>query len=311
MRIDQLRYLTEIAKSHSMHATSTKMHISPQALSASIKAMENEIGLALLERSFQGTELTPLGEEISAVSEAFLEKLDAILAAHRNPAEKETAFFDFNFFPYDEMDNFAPKLITDLLYKNFDLPIRTVERSEEEIKAALADGSTQVALAFVYKLNNQTLLDRYAGYELRPLCSMRYCCRASSSSPLNQYMSVSLKTVFKYPLLHFTPRSGQEFIEFIQALSGGAVTKQVRLLRHQEVYKEKLINNHGVSLVVDVPYKDKSNIEHIHGTVEIPIKENLQRELCLISLKDTVFNEQTEKFIKILSDHIAYIIREN
>lgn len=310
MRIDQLRYLTEIAKSHSMHATSTKMHISPQALSASIKAMENEIGLALLERSFQGTELTPLGEEISAASEAFIEKLDAILAAHRNPAEKEQAFFDFSFFPYDEMDNFAPKLITDLLYKNFDLPIRTIERSEDEIKAALDDGDSEIALAFVYKLNNKIILNHYADYTCKPLCSMRYCCRASSSSPLNQYMSVSLKNVFKYPLLHFTPRSGQGFLELIQALSGSDSACQIRLLKHQEVYKEKLINNHGVSLVVDVPYKDKSNIEHIHGTVEIPIKENLQRELCLVSKKDAVFGEQTQEFIKILSNHIAYIIRE-
>lgn len=83
-----------------MHATQYKMHISPQALSASIKAMENEIGLALLERSFQGTELTPLGEEISAASEAFIEKLDRILAAHRNTSEQEQTNFVFNFFPY-------------------------------------------------------------------------------------------------------------------------------------------------------------------------------------------------------------------
>lgn len=62
---------------------------------------------------------------------------------------------------------------------------------------------------------------------------------------------------------------------------------------------------------MDVPYKDKSNVEHIHGTVEIPIKENLQRQLCLISKKGTVFSEQTEKFIKILSDHLAYTIRES
>ena len=311
MRIDQLRYLSEIAKSHSMHATSTKMHISPQALSASIKAMENEIGLALLERSFQGTELTPLGEEISAASEAFIEKLDRILAAHRNTSEQEQTNFVFNFFPYDEMDNFAPKLITDLLYKNFDMPIRTLERSAEDIKAALTDGSIEVALAFVYKLNNKTLLDPYSDFDCQPLCTMRYCCRASRSSPLNQYMSVSLKNVLKYPLLHFTPRSGKEFVDFIQALSDGAATGQVRVLRHQEVYKEKLINNHGVSLIVDVPYKDKSNVEHIHGTVEIPIKENLQRQLCLISKKGTVFSEQTEKFIKILSDHLAYTIRES
>ena len=311
MRIDQLRYLTEIAQSHSMHATSNKMHISPQALSASIKAMENEIGLELLERSFQGTELTPLGEEISEIAQDFLAKLDTILSAYRNPDLKEQTYFNFHFFPYDEMDSFAPKLITDLLKKNFDLPIRTVELSEEEIKTALDDGSLEVALAYVYTLNNRLILNPYSDYECHPLCTMRYCCRASSNSPLNQYMSISLKTALKYPLLHFTPRSGKEFIAFIDALPHNPGACQIRILKHQEVYKEKLINNHGISLVADVPYKDKSNVEHIHGTIEIPIKENLQRKLCLISNKDAVFSDNTKKFIKILKDHIAYMLYEN
>lgn len=311
MRLDQLRYLTEISKSHSMHATSAKMHISPQALSASIKAMENEIGLALLERSFQGTVLTPLGEEISAVSEEFIQKIDMILATYHDPVKREQDFFEFYFFPYDEMDNFAPKLITDLLYNNMDFPTHTIERSEEEIKSALDKGEVEVALAYIYKLNNKVILNKYADYDALPLCSMRYCCRASSGSLLNQYMSVSLKTVFKCLVLHFTQRGGKEFLDFIQALADKNQASNVCILKHYEIYKEKLIHNHGISLIVDIPYKDKSYLEPIHGTVEIPIKENLQRELCLISKKDVIFSEKTQKFIKILSDHIAYIICKN
>ena len=93
----------------------------------------------------------------------------------------------------------------------------------------------------------------------------------------------------------------------------GVVNCGVPLLAEENIegYKEKLINNHGISLVADVPYKDKSNVEHIHGTIEIPIKENLQRKLCLISKKDAVFSDNTKKFIKILKDHIAYMLYEN
>lgn len=118
--------------------------------------------------------------------------------------------------------------------------------AQRKKQGGLTDGSIEVALAFVYKLNNKTLLDPYSDFDCKPLCTMRYCCRASRSSPLNQYMSVSLKNVLKYPLLHFTPRSGKEFVDFIQALSGGAATGQVRVLRHQEVYKEKLIKQSTV-----------------------------------------------------------------
>ena len=61
MRIEQLQYLIEIDKSHSMNATSMKMNITPQALSASVKALENELGVKVMDKSFQGTTLTPLG----------------------------------------------------------------------------------------------------------------------------------------------------------------------------------------------------------------------------------------------------------
>jgi len=309
MRIDQLRYLIEIAKSHSMHATSIKMHISPQALSATIKALERELDLELLQRSFQGTELTTVGEEISKISEEFLQKLDAVVHTYHNLQLQHQEYFDFYFSPNDEMDNFVPKLVTDLIYKNFDLPLRTAELSEEELKIALEENRLEVVVAFIYKLNDTVIINPYPEYAYKPLCSMRYCCRVSKNSPLNQHMSLSLKTVLKNPLLHFSPRTGENFLTFIKALSEDNC--HVQILKHHEIYKEKLINNHGVSLVVDIPYKDKSNIEYIPGTVDIPIKENLQRELCLIYKPNTVFSERSQQFIKILTDHIAYTIYKN
>lgn len=312
MRIDQLRYLTEIAKSHSMHATSTKMHISPQALSASIKALENEIGMPVLERSFQGTDLTPLGLEISQIAEEFIVKLDVVFKSYLGQQECEPNYYDFYQIPYDEMDNFAPKLVTDLLHKNFDLPLRSVRRSKEEILQDLDNGKLEIALAYIYKLNGQPIFDEYQKYDCQTLCSMKYCCRVSSRSSLNRYMSVSLNTIYKYTLLRLTDGESDMFEELLRAIAPDQKRQcEIQTLYHQEVYREKLISNHGVSLVPDIPYKDKNNIEPIHGTVEIPIKENLQRELCYIHRKDIELSERSQKFIQILSDHIAYIIREN
>ena len=309
MRIDQLRYLIEIAKSHSMQATSVKMHISPQALSAAIKTLEKELDFELLQRSFQGTELTAIGEEISNISEEFLQKFDAVVHAYHNRQLQNQEYFNFYISPNDEMDNFIPKLVTDLIYKNFELPLRTAELSEEELKIALAEDRFEMILAYVYKLNDAIIFNPYAEYAHTSLCSMRYSCRVSKNSSLSQYMSLSLKTVFKNPLLHFSSRSGGNYLAFINALTQNNYS--VQILKHHEIYKEKLINNHGISLVADIPYKDKSNIEYIPGTVEIPIKENLHRELCMIYKQDTVFSEKTQQFVKILTDYIAYTIHKN
>ncbi len=211
MRIDQLRYLTEIAKSHSMQATSARMHISPQALSAAIKALEKELDCELLQRSFQGTELTAIGEEISNISEEFIKNFDAVIYAYHNRQLQNQEQFNFYVSPNDEMDNFIPKLVTDLMYKNYDFPLKTAELSEEEMKIALAEDRFEMILAYVYKLNDSVIFNPYAEYAYTPLCSMRYSCRVSKNSPLSQHMSLSLKTVFKNPLIHFSSRGGGSY----------------------------------------------------------------------------------------------------
>ena len=63
MRMDQLEYLIEISKNRSLNAAAKKLHISQQALSTSIKTLEDELGFKVLYRSYQGVALTPKGAQ--------------------------------------------------------------------------------------------------------------------------------------------------------------------------------------------------------------------------------------------------------
>ena len=54
MRTEYLNYLVEISKHKSMNLASQKLHISPQALSAAIKGLENELQIKLLDRTTTG-----------------------------------------------------------------------------------------------------------------------------------------------------------------------------------------------------------------------------------------------------------------
>ena len=56
MNIDQLRYFADLAKTNSITNTAKRMFISQQALSESIKRLENEVGCTLVNRSKTGVE---------------------------------------------------------------------------------------------------------------------------------------------------------------------------------------------------------------------------------------------------------------
>ena len=63
MNINQLKYVLEIAASSSMREASTKLYISQPALSASIRELEEELGILIFERTNKGISLTDEGRE--------------------------------------------------------------------------------------------------------------------------------------------------------------------------------------------------------------------------------------------------------
>lgn len=63
MNITQLKYVLEIAGSSSMREAAAKLYITQPALSASIRELEEELGILIFERTNKGVSLTGAGRE--------------------------------------------------------------------------------------------------------------------------------------------------------------------------------------------------------------------------------------------------------
>lgn len=72
MRIEQLQYLTEISRTHSFRAAAEILFVTQPALSESIKKLEKELGVVLLERTPNGVYPTAVGLEIVEISQRIL-----------------------------------------------------------------------------------------------------------------------------------------------------------------------------------------------------------------------------------------------
>lgn len=72
MQVKQFEYVREIARSGSITQVADKLYISRQALSESVRLLEQELGFAIFQRSNKGVIPTPEGE-------IFLKDLDTIL----------------------------------------------------------------------------------------------------------------------------------------------------------------------------------------------------------------------------------------
>ena len=81
MKTEQLIYLEDISKTHSISQTAQRFFISQQALSFSLTKLEEEFGVKFLERTNRGAELTQAGL-------LFLEKSRSILQTYHELKEE-------------------------------------------------------------------------------------------------------------------------------------------------------------------------------------------------------------------------------
>jgi DNA-binding transcriptional LysR family regulator len=78
MELYQLRSFVAVAKMGHLTRAAEKLHLSQPAISAQIKALENEFELALFERAYSGMTLTPAGERLLTDVERVLDAAQAL-----------------------------------------------------------------------------------------------------------------------------------------------------------------------------------------------------------------------------------------
>lgn len=78
MKIEQIRYVMEVAKCRSINKAAKNLFISQPTLTNSIRALEHMLGIIIFERTATGTTLTVEGIEFVQVAEKLLDQVEAI-----------------------------------------------------------------------------------------------------------------------------------------------------------------------------------------------------------------------------------------
>ena len=82
MNFDQLWYFTEVYRTKSLTEASENLHISRQALSGSIKNLEDELGIDVFKRTTKGVQVTEDGEKVYQSVKKILDECEYLKTLH-------------------------------------------------------------------------------------------------------------------------------------------------------------------------------------------------------------------------------------
>ena len=88
MNLRDLQYIIAVAETHHFGKAAERCFVSQPTLSGQIKKLEEELGVAIFERTNRSVEITPIGEEIVTHARQMMEQADAMVQlaqAHQDP----------------------------------------------------------------------------------------------------------------------------------------------------------------------------------------------------------------------------------
>lgn len=161
MNLRQLQYFVAVAEEQHFGRAAERLHISQPPLSQQIKALEEDLGLPLLNRTTRRVSLTPAGEALLGRARALLEDLElarreAVLI-HRGEAGRAVMSFVGS-----ATYAFLPRLVREVrrALPEVELVIESERLSPEQEESLLAGRTDLAVLSMVAESRPSPLLER-------------------------------------------------------------------------------------------------------------------------------------------------------
>lgn len=310
MRIEQLKYLIEISKCKSMSVASENLHLTPQALSISIKNLEEELGVQLLERTNKGASLTQKGWLLTKLTEEFLNKVN-LLVKEQSPNDHSVNFVgEYNICTtFGGANAFLPNLIVHFLKEFPDMHLSIHTAPYYEVYDLVSKCAFPYSFFEQYVINGTAKIPLKKPLEFHPLFRYHISCQIPTKFPASKYDTISLEQMMNYPYIEYSSNDNTP-PSILPLLKQYGTPKKIFSVDSSSIVKTMLSSGLGISMNITMPFQD-TNRFHLKNVKSIPIKDNLEIYFGYITSSNNILSNLDEEFLSYINDNLQRILTEN
>jgi DNA-binding transcriptional LysR family regulator len=282
MNLNQLKYFVAVAEQHSFTKAATQYYISQTAITQQVRALEDSIGLALIDRNKRPIALTPAGEVFLREAKAILLRTEIAISRTKDASAGVVGSIRIGYTKGYERSELSNKLR--LFHREFPGILLTCFRCDTDMLASgLINGDYDVIFTW-----DSTNLRQNPQVEFCLIEHARLVVALYATHPLAQQASLRRSALRDETILYMTPSSsGNSFGDayYMQLYQQAGYQPNI-LLRTNDIESVLMMvaAEEGIS-ILPAYYTDKlSNAENL---VFVPLDgEGETEEIIIVWRKD-------------------------
>lgn len=298
MKLQQLRYVVKVAECGSITEASRRLFVSQPSVTASIRDLENEMGVHIFERTNKGVIVSEEGETFLGYARQVLDQADLLEGKYKGTSE-QVPHFSVSCQHYSFAVNAFVDVIREFDAARYDFTLR--EEQTHEIIEDVAHMKSELGILYLSEHNREVIERMLAANEL--VFEGLFCATphvfVCSDHPLAGRSSVTLGDLEDYPFLSYEQGSYNSFYYSEELTSTFERRKNIRVRDRATLFNLAMGLN-GYTVCSGVISHELNG----PGIISIPLDVDEYMEIGIITRKNTTLTHYGQAYIEAIRQHI-------
>ena len=298
MKLQQLRYVVKVAECGNITEASRRLFVSQPSVTASIRDLENEMGVHIFERTNKGVIVSEEGETFLGYARQVLDQADLLEGKYKGTSE-QVPHFSVSCQHYSFAVNAFVDVIREFDAARYDFTLR--EEQTHEIIEDVAHMKSELGILYLSEHNREVIERMLAANEL--VFEGLFCATphvfVCSDHPLAGRSSVTLGDLEDYPFLSYEQGSYNSFYYSEELTSTFERRKNIRVRDRATLFNLAMGLN-GYTVCSGVISHELNG----PGIISIPLDVDEYMEIGIITRKNTTLTRYGQAYIEAIRQHI-------